>query len=334
MKKVILFLPLLLLLNACFEVDKAVTPYDRGDITTNQVDLGSKYVYQIYFDFSTNSVVSKNHYGAWDLGFQAYDSYYLQLNSSRIMKVKDLGVVDFDKIDGSVKYKDFVTDVPSGNIDSCAFGKWWTDEAGKIVSKMHTYIVNRGTGDDRRKDGLVKMMILGADINGYTIMFSKLDAKVADTLYVPRNDEYNYITVSLDSGGVVNNLEPKSKDWDIVFTRYTQLFDVPGFEVYPVTGILLNSRLCYVAEADSTIEFSELTADDIPTEKFTQRRDEIGWDWKQVDINTGTYTVNSMKKYLLKDKDGFIYKLRFIGYQKIIDGRAEKGYPEFEFKLL
>lgn len=333
-RKLVLFIPILLLLNSCFEEDNAVKPYNRGDITSNQVEMGAKYHNQIYFDLSTNTVVSSNLYGIWDLEFQSYDSYYIRLNSARIMKAKDLGEVDFASIDGSMKYDDYATDVPSGNKDSMALGKWWTEKDGKIVSKMHTYIIDRGKDEKSIKGGLRKLMILGADNNGYKIVYSELGAKVPDTLFVPRNDKYNFITFSFDSGGVVNNLEPPSNTWDILFTRYTALFDVPGFEVYPVTGALINTRLCYVSEADSTVDFKEITSKDLANAIFTQKRDEIGWDWKQVDINTGVYTVNPMKKYLIKDTEGFIYKLRFVGFRKVVGGKSEQGYPEFEFELL
>ena len=334
MKKLFYILPILFLLNSCFKEDVAVNPYPRGDITTNQVKMGSQYEHQVYFDLSSSSVVKTNLFGIWDLSFQAYDDYYVKMNLGRDMAIQDLGKVEFESVVEPLSNDQYKRDVPSGNMDSSAIGKWWEMVNNNVESKNHVYIIDRGRDHNRVKGGKWKMMILGANNSGYTIIFSELKSERIDTLFVPRTDGYNYITMSFENGGEVNNLEPPSTDWDLYFTTYTEFFDVPGFEIYPVRGALINDRLCSAAEADSTSEFSELTAEVAQSITFTKRRNVIGYSWKEPDINTGVYTVNPLKKYLIKDPNGFIYKLRFVGFQKIIDGKAEKGYPEFEFKLL
>ena len=334
MKNILLILPIALLLSSCFEEDIAVTPLDRGDVQSNQIEMNKRYENQVYYDLKSNTVVSTNKYGEWDLGFQAYDSLYIRLNSARVMAAQDLGVVDFASVISESEEAEYRRDVPSGNTDSLAIGKWWTEKDGEIVSKEHVYIIDRNRSHDRTKGGLRKMKILSADEDKFVFIFAELNSNEIDTVVVPRNDMHNYITVSLDGDGIVNNLQPRSTDWDLLFTTYTELFDVPGFEVYPVRGVLINSRYCEVVEADSTIAFDELTSESINEYKFSKRSDVIGFNWKQVDINTGVYTVNPLKKYIIRDTDGFYFKLRFIGFTKVIDGRAERGYPEFEIKLL
>lgn len=332
MKKYIYILPLLVLLNSCFKEDTAVTPYKRGDITSNQIGY-DVYKSQIYFDLSTNSIVKTNENDEWDLGFQAYDNYYIRINSARDLAIQDLGQVDFDVVTEALAKDQYKRDVPTGNMDSSAIGMWWEVKDGKIQSKMHIYVIDRGRNNDHSKGGIWKMMILGADESGFSVKFSELKSNVIDTLYIPRIDGYNYITMSFENNGVVNNLEPPSESWDILFTTYTELFDIPGFEIYPVRGVLLNDRYCK-AEADSLTNFEDLTSEIAQKAQYQNTRNIIGYNWKDIDINTGVYTINPYKKYLIKDTEGFIYKMRFIGFQKIIDGKAEKGYPEFEFKLL
>ncbi len=335
MKKILLILlPVALLLTSCFDEDIAVTPLQRGDVQSSQVEMNKRYENQIYFDLHTNSVVSTNKYGEWDLGFQAYDSCYIRLNSARIMAVQDLGKVDFASVTSESDEIDYKRDVPSGNRDSMAIGKWWTEKDGEIISKEHVYIIDRNRSHDRTEGGLRKMKVLSADEDICTFIFAELSSNQIDTVVVPRNEMHNYITVSLDGKGSITNLQPESDEWDLLFTQYTELFDVPGFEVYPVRGVLINSRYCEVVEADSTITFDELTSESINEYVFTNRKDVIGYGWKQPDINTGVYTVNPLKKYIIRDTEGFYFKLRFIGFNKIIDGRAERGYPEFEIKLL
>lgn len=322
------------MLNSCFKEDVAVNPFPRGDVDSNQVEMGSKYEHQVYFDFSTNSVVKTNLIDEWDLGFQAYDDYYIRMNLGREMTLQDLGQVNFDDVTKALDNTQNIYDVPSGLLDSTAIGKWWEEKDGKIQSKNHVYVINRGKNTGRKPDGVYKMMILGADESGFTIKFSELKSNVTDTLYIPRTKGYNFITMSFGNGGEVNNLEPPSESWDIVFTPYIEFFDVPGFEIYIVRGALINDRLCEAVEADSTGEFSDLTSEVAQMTQLTKLRNAIGYNWKDIDINTGVYTVNALKKYLIRDPEGFVYKLRFVGFQKIIDGKAVKGYPQFEFKLL
>lgn len=334
MKKIILIISIAFALSSCFKEDTAVSPFPRGDVTSNQLEMNRRYENQIYFDIASNSVVSTNKYGEWDLGFKSYDDYYIRLNSARIMAVQNLGNVPFESVTEALEVEFYERDLPNGNMDSSAIGKWWDLVDGEVQSKNHVYIIDRGRSHDGKKSGLRKLKILEADDDGYTIIFSELVSTTIDTIYIPRKQNKNYITFSFEDGGIVNDLEPASDTWDLIFTRYTDLFDVVGFEIYPVTGILLNTRYCKVTELDSISEFSTIGSDIIQSTTLTNKRDEIGWDWKQVDINTGVYTVNPGKKYIIQDTEQFYYKLRFIGFQKIVDGKSENGYPQFEFKLL
>lgn len=335
--KIIILLTLCLSLSSCFEADNAVTPYDRGDVNTNQIEMNSNYENQIYFDMSSNTQVSSNKYGDWDLGFQSFDSYYIRQNTARVMNIVDLGEVNFDEVNENTALGETLIDVPSGNLDSTAIGKWWVEiDNGNVISKNHIYVIDRGSSHDRKskKSKKVKMKILGANESEFTIIFAEFGSTIIDTVKIKRIENRNFVTFSFDDGGKVNDLEPPSDSWDLLFTRYVELFDVEGFEVYPVTGVLINTRYCLVAEGDSTVDFKEITANSISELKLTNKRDEVGYDWKIVDINTGVYTLNPSKKYIIKDTEGFYYKLRFTSFYKVINENVEKGYPEIEFKLL
>ena len=67
---------------------------------------------------------------------------------------------------------------------------------------------------------------------------------------------------------------------------------------------------------------------------MTNKRDAIGSDLKQVDINSVVYTVNPNKIYLIQDGEGFIYKFRFVDFYEEVDGKLLRGYPKFEYKTL
>jgi hypothetical protein len=65
--------------------------------------------------------------------------------------------------------------------------------------------------------------------------------------------------------------------------------------------------------------------------EFSSRADVIGYDWKYYNFDAGVYTVVPDMNYVIRDRDGFFYKLRFIDFNNDV---GEKGYPKFEFVRL
>ena len=56
----------------------------------------------------------------------------------------------------------------------------------------------------------------------------------------------------------------------------------------------------------------------------------IGFDWKYYDFNLG-YIIYPDRYYLLKDEDGFYFKIRFIDFY---DPSGNKGTATFEYQRL
>jgi hypothetical protein len=46
----------------------------------------------------------------------------------------------------------------------------------------------------------------------------------------------------------------------------------------------------------------------------------IGFDWKSVDINTALYTINPRDYYLLRDRNGIVYRLKFLSDNLVTRG--------------
>ena len=61
---------------------------------------------------------------------------------------------------------------------------------------------------------------------------------------------------------------------------------------------------------------------------LVNQKDIIGYEWKDYDFDNAMYQVDPDKIYILKNRIGFYYKLRFIDYY---NSTGEKGYPTFEF---
>ena len=61
-------------------------------------------------------------------------------------------------------------------------------------------------------------------------------------------------------------------------------------------------------------------ADTIDLE-LTNRADVIGYDWKYYNFDAGLYTIVPGLAYVIKDRDGFYYKLRFSIFTVIREKR-------------
>jgi hypothetical protein len=65
--------------------------------------------------------------------------------------------------------------------------------------------------------------------------------------------------------------------------------------------------------------------------KFTSVLDEIGYDWKAYDQNASRYAIVPKQNYLLRTKDGHIFKMRFLDFY---NDQGVKGFPKMAWELL
>jgi hypothetical protein len=93
-----------------------------------------------------------------------------------------------------------------------------------------------------------------------------------------------------------------------------------------VVGVLLNPNGVATAR-DSIHDFMDIEADSIRGLEYTTQADVISYDWKYYDFDAGVYTIVPDMNYVIRDTDGFFYKLRFIDFY---NDEGVKGYPTFE----
>ncbi len=320
-----------IIITSCFPEDIPVKPYDRGDAIVSQVGLESDYRWQVYYSLSENREIKRSLMTDWDLAFNCTDtSNTIMLNMATFMSSIDKGAVSFESIT-SEEDSTWVGENPYGyeNIDSTAIGKWYNSEDNKIISKNHVYLIDRGSKWNGKPIGYVKMMVIGADNQGFDIKVANLDGSKERTIRINKNPLLNYIALSLANDQILE-IEPPRTDWDLLFTKYTYIFYEPGYIPYSVTGVLINPKYT-IAALDTIRKFEEITSDMIESYQYSNRMDLIGYDWKIVDISTGVYTVLPEMNYIIKDTKGFYYKLHFIGY---VNDEGERGSPKFEFQKL
>ncbi|NNC94195.1 MAG: hypothetical protein HKN92_01455 [Chitinophagales bacterium] len=321
---------IIMLFSSCFQEEE---PIELPQIGTNSMtftfEMGSDYSNRFYFDLSTGAVPTYSKITDWDLAFDnRAGSYYVWLNSSKSMFAANTGYKEFD-IEPDINTLQWSIDIPSGNPDSNAIGNWADFSISNPVSYGYVYVIDLGRDENNDILGFMKMKIIACENDHYKIKIADLNGSNEAEISIKRNPLYNFTYLSLDSKTEIL-IEPTKTDWDLVFTRYSTAFYVPAFTPYQVTGVLSNPNHTAVAEVDN-IAFEELTINDVLALNYSEEWDAIGYDWKEVDISNGSYTIFTDKVFVIKDNLGELYKLRFLDFTNSL---GENGFPKIEFQKM
>jgi hypothetical protein len=323
MMKYPVILSFLFLLTGCFPEDKKVTPLDIDIVEIPY----SMYDTQVWFSLQNMSVVSHNSFLDWDLGFESNgSSHNIILNTSRFMHAGNTGSADFAGITTNI-CDTMVYDDSNGDLTRTAIGKWadFTDPLNPVYPK-NVYIIDLGSDNNGNSYGSRKITFDSFDSNGYSIHFSNLDGSDDHFFVVATDPERSFTLFSFSNGGTVAPVQPVDSDWDLCFTQYsTILFD--DFNVatpYLVRGVYLNMNGITAAH-DTINSFSSVTAADINSYTLSPAQDAIGYEWK--DYKDDSYKINPAIFYIIKDKLGDYYKLKFTGFYNT---SGERGYPSFQ----
>lgn len=330
-KQVVITLGVVLacVLQSCLPSDVAVTPFDRGNVVMQTVTMGSNYENMIYYNLRTNTVVQTQPVNTWHFAVQSNSSaeHYIRINSGMFMSVKNAGKVSFEGLTTDI-IKDSVYDTSNGDLDSTAIGMWWNEDG---TSKKEVYIINLGMSALGRGLGKRKVQFISASATNVTLKIALLNNDSTRTITIEKDPQRSWVGVLLTGATPRVLHEPRSTDWDIVFTRYTYIFHEPtGVLPYSVTGVLLNDpRTQALLKITDTVE--NVTAAIIDTVPFSTRRDIIGYDWKYYDLDKGVFTTYPRFVYVIKDGEGFLHRLNFLDFYSA-DG--VKGAPTFAVQRL
>ncbi len=336
----LLLFAIILLMSACLKEEDPVAPPDlQGDVETAEIPMGAQYAKQYFFDLGTNQIVSSNLKTDWDLAFECgIDGHRIILNSSKFMFAWNTESKIFEDITNETGAF-WKWDVASGNLDSTAIGEWGEYADGKVISEKNVYVIDRGKNSDNSRIGYKKVIFESLENDFYTLRFANLDGSEEDTFQIKQNDDYSFVYFSFNNGGRQVAVAPAKTTWDLAFTQYTHIFsetpdNIPQPDTlipYIVTGALLNHYEA-VAEKEFSKPFADITFDDAVGRLFTnQSNDIIGYNWKYFNFEEITYTVLPEKVYIIRDTEGYLYKLHFIDFYS---NTGEKGFPKFEFQRL
>lgn len=301
---------------------------------------------QVYVDLSNESttVVQRD---SWDLGFYNGNEFRVTINGSIYMAVGAIDSYDIDAISSAdvssmqsqVAVGTFnpanaaYVDAPNGNILETAIA-----EISENDNENPVYLLNLGyeIGTDIPTVGSVdiadnhrgwkKIRILRSG-NDYVLQYADLDDTNHQSITIQKNSEYNLKHFSFNTNSLVN-VEPKKQKWDICFSVFTNL--ITGAGSYGFSDFVFHNRKGNaVAYQVNTSDFSyeEFSLSNVNQSSFSQNQTVIGSSWRSV----FTGSVNTDRFYIIKDPNENIYKIKFLA---LTNSNGERGYPEFEYKLL
>ena len=318
-KNIIYILSLSTIYISCLKEEIPIEPQIRT-ANVSQVNMGSDYGLQIYFNLENNSIVKQNIKTDWDIAFESsIDGWHIILNSSVASSVANTENTNFNSVIDTTG-TNWKWDVPNGNLDSTAIGDYRNNN--------EVYIINRGYDINGNLIGFKKITFDNISGNEYEIHYADLDGNNENSIIIPKDSSVNFIGFSFTTNSIVD-IEPNKENWDLLFTQYTHIFQNPLMP-YLVTGVIINRNNTSIS-SDNVNVYDEINSSNIDSYVFNNEIDFIGYDWKTYDFNSGNYVVDQNSNYIIKTNVGFYYKLHFIDFY---DDAGLKGSPKFEYQKL
>lgn len=307
----LLLLAIVILMSSCWKEEEAVDPYPRGNSMEAQLEMGSGYEDQIYFNLGDNQIVKSNSKYLWDIAFSCQSDSTIRLNSGRNIRAANSGLTDFLLVNDT-SGQEFKWDWSNGKNDSTAlYGAFFGD---------NIFIIDLGSDADFNSLGFIKARFT-LDGENLQVEYASLESNDTKTVTLIPDQAFNHVHYSFLTDEYVS-AEPPKASYDVVFTQYVYYFEEEQL-AYLVVGTLINpySTVCY---KEFELAFDDISASEIDEGKFSTDHDIIGYDWKYFNLGEGTFVVQDEQNYILKDSDGFFYKLHFTGFY---NKNGEKGYP-------
>lgn len=155
---------------------------------------------------------------------------------------------------------------------------------------------------------------------------NEVSAQVAKSV-APRRSfvYYNFLSNAL------LNLEPVDSLWDLVFTPYLT-FLPPSGTPYVVVGALQNRGLATSRQVLSSNANPDTL--DYASASYSAAANAIGYNWKRYDMAANQWLVADSVYYLVRTRDGAVWRLRFVGFGDSVSSGVIVRYTILERKLL
>ncbi len=343
---------------SCINDNEDPVAYAPSDVARVDPDGGgATQPNQVWFDLGTETETLTKRTD-WDLAFYSGNAFKVVLNSSIMMaagKIPNATNIDLVTESSVVSLKDqvqvanfnpaneiYIDDV-NGNFPA---GYTAISEIKANDSENAVYLVNMGkeiftgtvptgsvaTGGDSR--GWMKVQIIRSG-EGYKVKYAELGAATHKELTINKNAAYNYNFVSLKNNKEVF-IQPEKKKWDICFTVFTNIISGAGSYIYAdfvttnnVAGV--GAYQVLVTSGSGVEAYNNFKTSDIDQSKFIYNDQRvIGANWRNP-VGTNGLEVYGDRFYIIKDAEGYYFKLRFT---RLTSTSGERGRPQFEYKPL
>ncbi len=309
---------------------------------------GSAAANSVYVDFSTNDQFSISR-SSWDLAFYCGVENRVMLNATNVVTAIITDKTDLSQVGthDTVGKQLFLSSYPAirdlelvddldGDLDLTRIPEIQDKDAPSPVIIINTGPKNNTQG------AIIKAQIYRSGSEGYTIVYAELSENTTKTTTINKDSDYNFKFFDFSDGEV--SVEPKSSNWDIVWTRSLYLTLLPGAGDVPymfsdmvainnLGGIRVSEKTFDTQEERDTY-YEEYTAEDLASETFSTDKWYIGSNWRHTAIPGSTEPVGTYKNkfYIIKDLIGNAYKLQFISFSE--EDGGIRGRPEIKYSLI
>lgn len=307
-----------LLLSGCLKEELPVPARATGAMREGRACIGADYGEQLWYDLGSNAVVSANSKLDWDLAFECgAEGWHVRLNGARFMRAcpTTLAAIGtpMDTTGFGVRWR---IDHPTGSPDSTALRDWRADTP--------VFALDLGYNTLGLPMGVRQLRVISVDASGYTFELAAMNGSNAQTFTIAKDAARSYVHFRIASGQAVTIAPPRGR-YDLVFTQYTHQFYDP-YQAYLVTGAVDGFSGARVARL-TTDDFAAVRLADTLAHPFTTAEDGVGYDWKEYDFGTSTYTVFPDRVFIVQDSEGLFYKVHFTDFY---NDQGERGCPTFE----
>lgn len=299
----------------------------------------SNYTNNVYVDLSANST-HLNARKSWNLAFTNDSRFRVVLNPSyqttaAVTTKSDITQVTLadtattaDIYLSAARLTDPATlplvDSWDGDLTKTVFA-----EVSATASENKVYLV-AFEGSNTPKSQWYKVKV-DRNGTGYKVQYAKIGETTIKTADIAKNADFNLSFLSFATG-VVSNVEPKAKEWDIQYgySTYNSGLNTPyWFQDFILLNYIGGAEAAEVAT--STVTYDNYAESHIASTTFLKTRDAIGSKWR---VTSGAAVgVTKDKFYVIRDPEGNVYKLKAVNAGLGTDG-GERGKPVIEFKLV
>lgn len=281
--------------------------------TTDTVSTGAGYVNQVWYSLANDDqgAAAKTN---WDIAFDA-TPFGAAVHANTITgttvwlyaagDTTDWLTLDTAGLTTWPKYYNSDTSWAIGAFNQGATSSF--DMGWGIYSSITHYV----TGDSIYVVKLAnntyrKLWIMQLANGAYQFRYAALDNSSDQTVSL---DKVNYPGKNFAYYSMQNNIaldrEPVNTDWDLLFSQSTAFVPSP----YTVTSVVSNIGVTVAQTMPVDVNTAQWTS-----YPFVTAINEIGYDWKTLNMSTFTFDITDSLVYFVQTQTGDIWKVIFTGF--------------------